>query len=281
MRWLPFEGRLLVSDMDGTLLDSRSNLSMENKLALDRFVAGGGLFTVATGRMEKSVMQYLKDLPVNVPAIVYNGAAIYDFKADKLLWQDNLPTDVIEPVRKVMEQFPEIGVQVYHGGRTYFARENKYTDAHMLRENFKPIISRLEDIPHPWFKIILTWDPMKLPMVEEFLKGFDVPFRQVYSEPQFLELLNENASKGSALHVLTSLLGLNRTCVIAMGDNLNDVELLMEANVGIAVANAHPILKEAADLCCSHHDSNAVAEVIGWMEEGKLMCEEKEIKIEG
>lgn len=272
MRRQPFEGRLLVCDMDGTLLNSRSRLSLENKLALDRFVAGGGLFTVATGRMEKSVMQYLNELPVNVPAIIYNGAGIYDFKADKLLWQDNLEPDVIKPVKQVIERFPGIGVQFYHGGRTYFVRENVHTRNHMIRENFKPIICEADEVPQPWFKVILTWDPPKLPEVEDFLKDFDVPFSLVYSEPQFLEVLNSSTSKGNALKVLKRILGLEKSCVIAMGDNLNDVELIREAKVGIAVENAHEALKQAADMCCTDHDSNAVSQVISWLEEGKIVC---------
>lgn len=272
LRRLPFKDRLLICDMDGTLLDSSSRLSKENKMALDRFVAGGGLFTVATGRMEKSVMQYLQDLPVNLPAIVYNGAAIYDFRTERMLWQDNLAPGVIEPVKEVMERFPEIGVELYHGGMTYFIRENRYTYEHMLRERFDPIITSVDDVPQPWSKVILAWEPDRLPEVEKFLMGFRTLFSQVYSEPQFLELLNLNTSKGNALKVLIQMLGLDHTCVIAMGDNLNDMELIREANVGIATGNAHTALKAAADLCCSHHDLNAVSEVISWIESGKIAC---------
>lgn len=270
MEHQPFKDRLLICDMDGTLLDSCSRLSMENKTALDRFVAGGGFFTVATGRMEKSVMQYLKDLPVNLPAIVYNGAAIYDFQKDRILWQDNLVPGVIEPVREVMERFPEIGVEFYHGGMTYFVRENRYTYEHMLREKFDPIITAVDDVPQPWYKVILAWDPCRLPEVESFLMKYRTLFSQVYSEPHFLELLNLKTSKGNALKMLIEMLGLNQTFVIAMGDNLNDMELIREADVGIATDNAHTSLKAAADLCCSHHDLNAVSEVISWIESGKI-----------
>lgn len=292
MKCLPFKGMLLVCDMDGTLLDSNSRLSKGNKAALDRFVAGGGLFTVATGRMEKSVIQYLQDLPVNLPAIVYNGAAIYDFQNDQMLWQDNLVPGIIEPVKKVIERFPEIGVEFYHGGMTYFTRENRYTFEHMLRERFEPVIVSVDEVPQPWSKIILAWDPNRLSEVEGFLKRFQtplsrvpnnpepngqtpngqVPFGQVYSEPQFLELLNRNVSKGSALKVMIEMLGLDKTYVISMGDNLNDLELIREANLGIAVENAHEALKEAADLCCCHHNLNAVSEVINWLENSKIGC---------
>ena len=76
---LPLTGILLASDMDGTLLDSRKRLSQANQSALENFVAAGGWFTVATGRMETSVKRYLPVLPLNAPAILYNGAVIYDF----------------------------------------------------------------------------------------------------------------------------------------------------------------------------------------------------------
>ncbi len=269
---LPFEGKLLVCDMDGTLLNSKSKLSAVNKAALDRFTAGGGLFTVATGRMERSVLQYLDSLPINVPAIIYNGAGIYDFKSGRLLWQDTLPEGMIGPVKQVIDRFPGIGVQVYHGGSTYFITENDHTRAHAVRENFEPVITRPEDIPQPWFKIILAWDPPKLGDVERFLGRFDIPFRQVFSEPQFLELLNKDTSKGSALKVLKKMLDLEKYCVVAMGDNMNDMELVQEAAIGIAVDNATESLKASANLCCTCQDRDAVSEVIGWIEEGKIAC---------
>ncbi len=273
MSRLPFEGRLLVCDMDGTLLDSSSKLSMGNKRALDRFVAGGGLFTVATGRMEKSVMRYINDLPINVPAIVYNGAAIHDLHTDRLLWQNTLGPGVLTPIIKgVIEQFPDIGVEVYHDSKMYLVKGNEYTHNHILREQFVPIIASPVDIPQPWTKAILAWDPLKLTQVEEFLKGFDGAYDCVYSEPHFLEMLNQNTSKGSALRVLRQMRGLDKSCIIAMGDNLNDLELIKEADVGIAVENAHDILKAAADLCCTSNDDNAVSEVIGWLEDGKIAC---------
>lgn len=272
MGGLQFEGWLLVCDMDGTLLDSSSRLSSANKAALKRFVAGGGLFTVATGRMEKSVMQYLQDLPVNLPAIVYNGAAIYDFKEERMLWQLHLLPDIIEPVKKVIERFPGIGAVLYRCQETYFVRENKYTYEHLNRENLMPVITDVDEVPQPWLKVILTWDPHRLPQVEEFLKGFNAQFSQVYSEPQFLELLNRDASKGNAMKRLIQMSGLDNVRVVGMGDNLNDMELIREADIGVAVENAHETLKAFADMCCSHHDANAVSEVIGWIEDGRIVC---------
>jgi HAD superfamily hydrolase (TIGR01484 family) len=63
--------------MDGTLLNNKSQVSREKHLAIERFVSKGGKFTVATGRMEASVRPYVEKLPINAPAIHYNGSMIF------------------------------------------------------------------------------------------------------------------------------------------------------------------------------------------------------------
>jgi Cof subfamily protein (haloacid dehalogenase superfamily) len=271
---LPFKGKLLVCDMDGTILNSKGFVSKENVGALERFVEGGGYFTIATGRMERSVAPYLKSLPLNVPAILYNGAVIYDFAAEEVLWQNCLPDGMEFVLQKVMKRFPDIGIEIFNGGDIYYIRQNAETDAHKIRENLVPLITSLDNVPKPWYKALMAWEPSRLLEVEEFLKEIhmEIPFHSVYSEPQFLELLNCNASKGHALKELTAMLEYPCSCVIAMGDNLNDVEMIKAANIGIAVGNAHKKLKIAADLCCCHHDSHAAAEVINWIESKKIVC---------
>lgn len=265
-----FEDRLLITDMDGTLLNQKHLISPENLKALRRFTGGGGLFTLATGRMEKTVKTYLADLPVNVPGIIYNGAAIYDFSESRVLWHNCLPESIKEVAQGILDRFPGVGFQIFHGGEIYFVRENEETEKHRLREGFVPIISTLDKVPGPWYKALIAWEPEKLALVEAWLKEAGGDFHAVYSEPQFLELLNLNASKGHALKRLLSMTGLQGLKVTAMGDNLNDLEMLREADVGIATGNAHILLREAADLCCCTNELHAVAEVIGWMEDGVI-----------
>ncbi len=266
----PFAGRLLVTDMDGTLLNGKHQVSPENSRALRKFTEGGGLFALATGRMEKAVTPYLPDLPVNVPGIVYNGAAIYDFSEGRVLWTDCLPDSMTEISRNILERFPGVGYQVFHGGDIYFVRENAYTEWHMHREGFVPIVTTLDKVPKPWYKTLMAWDPEKLALIEAWLKETGGDFHAVYSEPQFLEMLNVGASKGKALKRLVSILGIPGLQVTAMGDNLNDLEMLKEADVGIATGNAHEAVRQAAGLCCCTNDLHAVAEVIGWMEHGTI-----------
>lgn len=272
MKKLPFEGILLVSDMDGTLLDSKSRVSMENKKALEYFVEGGGWFTLATGRMERAIYPYLDKLPVNVPAILYNGAVIFDFMNNEILWENYLDDSVQMTVREISQHFPDIGIEIYHDRDVYFVKEHEETEKHRVREGFTPCISELDNVPKPWYKVILVEHPNKISQVETFVRSRPGKFRAVYSEPQFLELLGEDTSKGNALNQLVNILGCSISNVIAMGDNMNDLEMIKTAGTGIVVENAHCDLKKVASFCCCHHDKHAVSSVVKWIEENRVAC---------
>lgn len=264
---LLFENILLVCDMDGTLLNSQSQVSKQNRSALEYFVERGGLFTIATGRMEKSIAAYLAILPVNVPAILYNGAMIYDCGQHRVLWQNCLTPEVGNIVNELLVRFPGLGIEVFNAGDVYFLQQNEETERHKIKEGFLPRSMALELIPKPWYKVLLAWKPEQLARVARFLQDSNICCRAVYSEPQFLELLHNSVSKGHALQKLIKILGRTNLAIVAMGDNLNDLEMIEIAGTGIAVENAHPALKKVAKRCCCHHNSHAVAQVIQWIED--------------
>lgn len=265
----PFKGWILVSDLDGTLLDSNKCISSENIEAIRRFRDGGGVFTLGTGRMFRAVEPYLEKITLDIPAIVFNGAAIYDFNKKKILWQQCLHDSVENVAQKIIEEFPGIGMEVLQGDKLYVIRNNIEVEKHMNREGFLPAYAvSLEELPRPWFKILLAWDPLRLPEVEAFMEQFQEPFRYVYSEPQFLEILNAGASKGVALLKLLSMNGYDKGQVIAVGDNMNDLELIQTSGVGIAVGNAHEELKKVASFVCRDNNNSAVAHVVEMLEDG-------------
>jgi len=262
MRDKRFDGILLVSDMDGTLLNAKKEVSSENLAALKSFVAGGGLFTIATGRMKGSVKPYLSCLPVNAPAILYNGCLIYDFSKELALWDKTLPNFIKNSIPHIIEEFHGIGVEIYTSdGDVYALTENVFTDLHRIHDKME----FQKDLDYPcklWRKILFAWEPEKLEDVESWLirKGIPLPF--VRSEPQFLEILPEQVNKGTALEVLIKHLKINPSGVIAIGDHPNDMEMLQAAGIGIAVDNAHKDLKKVVSFFTTHHDHDAVAEVI-------------------
>lgn len=263
------EGILLVSDMDGTLLNANKHVSPQNLRALKRFVAKGGLFTIATGRINKSVEPYLSSLPVNAPAILYNGGLIYDFEKQQILWDKTLPVGIQDDIHRIIDKFPGIGIEIYtDDGEVNILTENEFTNRHLTLEelDFQCLKQERGYRLKPWRKILFAWEPEKLKRLESWLKREEISLPFVRSELHFLEILPLNVNKGTALNALIRDLNLNRSKVVAMGDNPNDIEMLQTAGVGIAVANAHDSLKEVASFCCIHHEQHAVSEVVEWIE---------------
>ncbi|MFS1511068.1 HAD family hydrolase [Chengkuizengella sp. SCS-71B] len=257
-----YKNILLVTDMDGTLLNSDNKVSMNNKRALEHFVYEGGLFTVATGRMERSVIPYLDDLPINVPGVLYNGGALYDFQNQKILWNQGLPEDFSLLLEEIIQAFPGIGVEIYMNQNVYFITHNEHTDSHRIKEKLKKNTHSLEQLQGSWQKVMLVWEASLLDQVESFLEQNSRGIDWVRSEPQFLEVLAKNVNKGNGLIKLKKHLDLLNVSTVAFGDHLNDITLLTASDLGIAVDNGHDQLKSIACYSGKHHDEDALAAII-------------------
>jgi Cof subfamily protein (haloacid dehalogenase superfamily) len=263
-----FNKTLLVCDMDGTLLDSSCSISRENIIALTRFTEHGGLFTVATGRMPQMIDQFMPALPINAPAILYNGAMIYDFSKREILWENHLPYQARDIISLLSQTFPGAGIEIYYEDKIVLISENSETDKHNRGDTITVQKMQIENIPFPWIKILIAWDNGNLKKIEQWLADINPPFRFTFSSDVFLELLENKTSKGEALDTLIRKLSIPRENVYAVGDNLNDIEMIQAAGTGIAVANAHPDLIKAADACVSHNDDHAIAHIISMIEKG-------------
>ena len=105
---------LLVSDMDGTLLNSSKEVSADNRAAIADFVAGGGRFAIATGRPAANAAGYLTGVPVNSPGIFFNGAMLYDWQTAKLLAACPLEGQIWRDfAAHCCRRFPTACVEVY------------------------------------------------------------------------------------------------------------------------------------------------------------------------
>lgn len=263
---LPFTGRLLVCDMDGTLLNTENKVSKQNKEAIEDFVNGGGFFTLATGRSAKGVESYIDELPINLPVIIMNGAQIYDFKSRETIYRSCLENDIDEIVLDLISQFPDMGIEIFTDKGVHILRQNEVTQWHRHKEGILPGIYDMADIQKPWYKIVMAWSYEKLKQVEAYLIGNTGTSRLVFAEEVFLDLLNYRTSKGSALEELARIAEIPLSNVIAIGDNLNDLEMIEKAGIGVAVENAHEDLKKCAQMCSIHHNNHAIEHVIRLIE---------------
>lgn len=263
-----FEGMLLASDFDGTLLDSDSAVSRENREALDYFTANGGYFTPATGRIPSVALPYCMELPVNTPCIFMNGAILYDVIADKAIAQSSLPREALNLVEAVMEEFPTLGVEIFTTDGAYVAQLGEVTKWHFggLHLPLEQVDPRTILPMESWCKLNLTGDTALLSQVKSFLRPWQADFEMSSSYPLFWEITARGIDKGAAVLRVAEHMGVSRDRIFTIGDSYNDTSMLRIAAHAFAPANAEQELLDLADTVVSHHDQHALRDVIATLE---------------
>lgn len=256
---------MLLSDMDGTLLNSEKRITDIDRAAIEKFTALGGKFTVATGRTIQSFEQYRSLIELKYPLIMYNGAAIYDYNQEKALFTQPLPDEAKAIAQEIIDLMPEIGGEVLKTDGTYVYRNNDYQKLHTKLCNIVPNYAELSEIADGgWMKVLFAMSPEDLEYIQVLVRqnGYDsVEF--VKSSEMFYEMLPKGVSKGSALREYRKLPDMDDFTFVSIGDFDNDIEMIKCADVGACPSNAEDSVKSVADIVLSHScDDGAVAELI-------------------
>lgn len=271
-----FEGVVLVSDLDGTLIGRDHSVSDENVAAIHAFIAGGGRFLGATGRTELNVGPYTVDIPLSSPWILYNGAAIYDWASRSFLYKaplDRLRTDAF--VRRVIARLPRINIQVYPGGPFCQVNPTGGNDITAVREGQAYEDKPMEAIADDWLKVLFCTDfPEEIDTVEAMFDADPLSERahKTHSGPRYFELTAPGVNKGTALARLRTLLDPSPSCIVAIGDYINDIEMLQEADIPAAPDSAHDEVKKHARIITSCHTQSAIADLVRKLETHELTC---------
>lgn len=261
-----YEGYLIASDLDGTLINSEQGISRQNIDAIASFIREGGLFAIATGRTELTAMPFVEQLHVNCPCILYNGAAIYDIKHNTYVKAHFLNKKLLlELLKEILERFPKVCMQIFVHGNIYIVSGGDNMDPLVLKEKQPFEIACIDDIiDMDWVKVLLNDTNRTLHEIQQFIAD-KLPaglIHSVFSAVTYLELFAWGVTKGSALLDLLELTGIERKKAIAIGDYCNDIEMVQAAGLGIATSNAHPLLKEAADRITVSNDEHAISSLI-------------------
>ena len=271
---------LFATDLDKTLLDDRAEVPQACLEAIRRYVEQGGAFTVATGRPTRGVLIYPELMAlVNLPIITYNGACIYDTVAKRTVWRRLLPESFAPLVREVLERFPRTGALVFHreDDETCVIRPDPYTyEITWVREHYDAPVRDLDEISLPWNKVVIAGPPEDVEACAAYVRAHTpAPVTVILSEGTFLELTGPDVGKGKALRRVAELAGVDQAHTIAIGDSMNDMEMLCWAGLGVAVANAEPAVLQAADMVVASHVDHGVRDCIrdvalpalsnGWM----------------
>ena len=266
--------KLILTDLDGTLLRDDKSLSPTNRSALERAASQGAQVVVATGRFYGGVPRELLELPFLRYFILMNGAKVYDRAEDKVLYRREIPLKTAEQVFALIRPL-DATVDCYQNDRglmagRYYDRLDYYIPDPESRKLTRNNRERVEDFlgavraggdtvqkiqcffPHPELR----------PQVMEELEGRFPELVLSCSLPANLEMNHREATKGAALLALCRELSLPVEESAAFGDGTNDLDMIQVAGTGVAMANAAPEVLSAADLVAPSNQEDGVAQVL-------------------
>ena len=274
--------KIIALDLDGTLLDSKKNLSARNRAALENAAAKGAAIVPTTGRFFGMMPQVVRDLPFVRYAITVNGAQAYDRETDEAIAKEEIPLETALAIMEILDGYDVI-YDCYRSNWGWMtaslqAKAADYaTDEHylkMVREFRNPV----PELKAHLRETAAKGDVQKVMIfsrndgssaAQETLQAIrremenrfpDIIVTQ--STRNNIELNIKTAHKGRALERLANHLGYSIDDCAAFGDGLNDLTMVEVAGFGVAMANAHERVKAAAKIQAPSNDEDGVAAVL-------------------
>lgn len=269
-----FDGILICSDLDGTLLKNDKTVSKENVDAIECFKSEGGYFTFVTGRMPYFVLDIAKQVKPNAPIGCVNGGGLYDCINNKYLWTSVMPCEVLDLIECIDNEFPQVGIQTCTFFKSYFSKDNIVMQNFRKITNAENFVCHYRDVKEPIAKIIFGSDSNEeIIKIKEKLDNHPMAdnFDFIRSERYLYEILPKGITKGTSIQKLCEFLTIDINKTIAIGDYNNDISMFNVAKVGIAVKNACPDALKEADFITVSNEEHAVAKVIYDLKNGKYM----------
>ena len=254
----PYESYMIISDLDGTIIPHGGVVSEANKRAIESVRARGGHFGIATGRTPEAAAGYLGGVAITAPSVFFNGSMLYDWQHERVLVTKPLTAQGAPDLwprlaALCLERFPKACIEVYTQEDCHIISNPRYDDPRLPHEHYRYCHSDLADLADvrktPWLKFFVCADPADLRELEREAEVFGTAAcsHHFYSEANYHEFVAKGVSKGSMLEAIRKMPAFSQTKIIALGDYLNDRELLEAADIGIASGNAHDELKALAD----------------------------------
>lgn len=265
--------KLIVSDVDGTLLTSDRKLSNENIAAINKAKEQDIKFTISTGRVVSMLDYYINTLEITTPVIAYNGAVAWDPVSRETIY--DIPMDK-EELGELLElcKFYKLDYGVMTMGVNYFSPNSLRIERYQGYNEFAKSkgMSIMEvgifDDNHSCiegmkvYKLLITEnDSMKINVMVDHLQSMKKT-GYTFSEPTLLDISEKSADKGLGVKRLAKHYGFKPEEVCAIGDYDNDISMLSYAGFSVAMGNAQPNVKDHAFYVTANNDDHGLAQVL-------------------
>ncbi|MBQ3057517.1 MAG: HAD-IIB family hydrolase [Clostridia bacterium] len=268
-----FDGAILLSDIDGTLLES-GILPKRNIEKIEYFIKEGGCFSVATGRSATGisiVVNAFKDLS---PSIVANGCMIYDYSKRQALYENNLPKSDYHFVSDVLNSELQCGIEVHAGERVFTISRTAETDDHQRDQGLETTeVSFERACEFNWNKVVFLLNSVDdYDKIHSFVDNKEKQSCFAHTctfiggtKRNYLEQVPLNVSKQTAINELCKLLNIENGKRFAIGDYYNDLKMLENADISATTSEAPDEIKEICDFVGGSCKDGAVADFIDYL----------------
>lgn len=265
--------KLLCIDMDGTLLNSKKEITEKNKQYLRKAQEAGVKVVISTGRLFTSADYYADLVGIKAPIISANGAFIREKDENKVIYKSLLGKDNCEIILKVLKKYDLI--PNFHTSNAILTEgSNPHIQMYLKTNKDHPADKRIE------IQTVIDWSQVFESYKEELLKciAIDMDYEKVAKAKEELsaveqlevvssssnnfEVMCSGVSKGRGVEILAAYYNIKREEIICIGDNENDASMIAYAGLGVAMGNADEEIKIMAQYVTASNDEDGVAEVI-------------------
>lgn len=262
------EQKLLVLDIDGTLTNSKKEITPKTMDALNELRDAGHMIVLASGRPTAGIKQVADALALEKTGgyvLAFNGARIIDWKTGEVVFQQTLDHEYLPELVAAAKEH-NLTIMTYKDEYAIAGTEpNEYAEFEarinrMILEQHDDFLSYVDfDIN----KCLMSGDPKDVKICEDqVVASLGEKLSIFKSEDFFLEIMAKNIDKAASLDRLVSSLGMTKEQVVCCGDGYNDISMIQYAGVGVAMANAKAEVKEAADVITGSCDEDGLVPII-------------------
>lgn len=261
--------QILVLDLDGTLTNSKKQITPPTLEALIQIQERGKKVVLASGRPTCGIEPLAKQLRLERYGsyiLSFNGARITNCRSGEIIYNKSLPSEVIAPIYEIASHY-QVDILGYGSSELYsgFA-PNEYSELesrinHMPIKHSDAFIKTVSAFSNN--KFLLTGEPEEIQRVKKEMTARFRSYLNIYcSEPFFLEIMPQKIDKANSLQRLLNSIGLTSDEMICCGDGYNDLSMIEAAGLGVAMQNAQPLVLEKADYITKSNDEDGVLHVI-------------------
>jgi Cof subfamily protein (haloacid dehalogenase superfamily) len=242
--------KLFATDLDGTLFGPEMVLTPRLRRAIQALQARDCHVVIATGRMYKAALPFWKELALTSPLITYQGALVRHPSTGLDLYHRPLGVPLATEAIQALEE-AGMHVNLYVDDSLYIKRRGPEAESYLALARIEPCMC------HEWQEALVLGGPTKIVGIgtEKQVADWGAVLKARFGDrlfitpslPTFLEMAHPEINKGHALRQVAAHLGVEMKHVVAVGDGMNDQEMLITAGLGVAMGNAPEALKAQAN----------------------------------